>query len=58
MPSDNPEIPIIRHLRRGVPRMEVLLSTRNKALAMKQAVFEDMFKKASDSASTRVLISP
>ena len=32
--------------------MEVMLSTRNKALSMKQAVFEDMFKKASKSACT------
>ena len=58
MSSDNPEIPIIWHLTKGVSRMEVLLSTRNKALSMKQAVFDDMFKKASKSACTSSVVVP
>ena len=38
--------------------MEVLLSTRNKALSLKQAVFEDIFKKTPKSARTATVVVP
>jgi hypothetical protein len=41
--SDNSEILIIQHLRRAVPRAEVLLFTRRKASAMKQVDLRDFF---------------
>jgi hypothetical protein len=41
--SGNSEILLIRHLRRVVPRAEVLLFTRKKASAMKQADVRDIY---------------
>jgi hypothetical protein len=43
---DNSDTPTIWHLRKVVPRLEVLLFTRIKALPMEQADLRDMFKKA------------
>jgi len=41
--SDNSEILIVRHLRRAVPRADVLLFTRRKASAVKQIDLRDFF---------------
>jgi hypothetical protein len=57
--SSNSEIPIIWHLRRNVPRLEVLLFNRKKASSMKHADLRHMFKKDFKSICTpTVVVSP
>jgi hypothetical protein len=58
--SDNLLILIIQHLRRAIPRSEVLLFTREKkGYSMKQADHRDVFKKTSKALCTSVgLVCP
>jgi hypothetical protein len=51
--SHNSEILIIQHLRRIVPRPEVLLFIRKK---VKQTDLRDMFKKASKNVYTSTVV--
>jgi hypothetical protein len=48
------EILLIQHLRRVVPRLEVLVVTRK----VKQAYLRDKFRKASGSVYTTVVVYP
>ena len=54
--SSNSEILIIRPFRRVVPRLEVLLFIRKKALSMKQADLRDMFIKACRCVCTSTVV--
>jgi hypothetical protein len=57
--SNNLEILIIQHLRKVVPRWEVLLFTTKKFSSMQQEDLRDMFRKASDSVCpSTVVVSP
>jgi hypothetical protein len=56
---DNLEILIIWHLRRVVPRLEVLLFTTKKCLLMKEADLRHIIKKASKIVCTStIVVSP
>jgi hypothetical protein len=56
--SDNLEILIMRHFRIVVPRLFTFTFYQIKASSLKQADLGAMFKKASKSVYTGVLISP
>jgi hypothetical protein len=58
--SYNSKILIIRHLRRVVPRSDVLFfSRKKKASSMKQADLRNIFKKASKTVCTStIVVSP
>jgi hypothetical protein len=54
----NLEVLIIRHLRRVLPRPEIFLFIRKKALSLKQADLRGMFKKTSKSVCTSTTAVP
>jgi hypothetical protein len=54
--SDNLEILIIQYLWRMVPKPVFLFTKKKKASSMKQAAVMDMFKKASNSVCTSIIV--
>ena len=57
--SDNSQVLMIKHLRRIVPRPEVLFFYQKKASQTTQAYFNDMLKKAYEGVSTSTgVVSP